>query len=164
MKRNLSIVSLFTFIMIVAMRWEGAALKTPATPRAILDLEFADSPHRLEQVLTAWNPVVVKGNIWLDFLFIVGYVLFLSIAAQYAAMSWPAGPFRKAGLWMARAAYLAGVLDIAENLLMLQSIAGNYTHFSLQLTFYCAAIKFIVAGIIVLYLLFSLPVMIHPKK
>ncbi len=111
--------------MIVVMRWEGASLKTPTTPRAILDLEFADNAHRLNEVLSVWSVAVVKGNIWLDFLFIVSYVLFLSIAAEYSAMKWPAGFGRQLGLFMARAAYIAGVLDISENLLMLQSIAGS---------------------------------------
>ena len=164
MKRNLSISALFTFIMILVMRWEGATLKTPTTPRAILDLEFTDNAHRLNEVLSVWSLGVVKGNIWLDFLFIVSYVIFLSLAAEFTATKWPEGLGRQTGLFMARAAYIAGVLDISENLLMLQSIAGNYTHLSLQLTYYCAAVKFILAGLIVLYLLLSLPIILRQKK
>ena len=146
------------------MRWEGAPLKTPTTPRAILDLEFADNAHRLNEVLSVWSLTVVKGNIWLDFLFIVSYVLFLSIAAEYCAMKWPAGSGRQLGLFMARAAYIAGVLDISENLLMLQSVAGHYSSQSLQLTYYCAAIKFVLAGLILLYILLSLPITLRQKK
>ena len=164
MKKNLSIATIFTFIMIVVMRWEGASLKTPTTPRAILDLEFADNAHRLNEVLSVWSVSVVKGNIWLDFLFIVSYVLFLSLSAEYSAMKWPSGIGRQAGLLMARAAYIAGVLDISENLLMLQSIAGHYTSLSLQLTYYCAAIKFVLAGLILLYVLLSLPIVLRQKK
>ena len=164
MKRNLYIAGLLSFIMIVVMRWEGATLKTPTTPRAILDLEFADNPHRLDEVLSVWSLAVVKGNIWLDFLFIVAYVLFLSLAAEYASMKWPEGTGRQIGLFMARSAYIAGILDISENLLMLQSIVGHYTHLSLQLTYYCAAIKFIFVAVILLYLLFSLPVILRQKK
>lgn len=146
------------------MRWEGASLKTPTTPRAILDLEFADNGQRLSEVLSVWSISVVKGNIWLDFLFIVSYVLFLSMSAEYSAMKWPAGFGRQLGLFMARAAYIAGMLDISENLLMLQSVAGHYTTLSLQLTYYCAAIKFILAGLILLYILLSLPIIIRQKK
>ncbi len=164
MKRNLSIAALLSFLMILVMRWQGAALKTPTTPRAILDLEFADNAHRLNEVLAVWSITVVKGNIWLDFLFIVTYVLLLSLSAEYAAMKWSEGVGRQTGLFMARAAYIAGVLDISENLLMLQSISGHYTSPSLQLTYYCAAIKFILAGCILLYLLLSLPIILRQKK
>jgi hypothetical protein len=40
---------------------------------------------------------------------------------------------------------------------MLQSIQGNYTVTSLQFTFYFAAIKFLLAAIIIVYLIASLP-------
>ena len=60
-------------------------------------------------------------------------------------------------------AFAAGVFDIAENLLMLQSIGGNYTDASLILTWYCAAIKFLVIAVIILYLLLSLPKLLGKK-
>jgi hypothetical protein len=63
-------------------------------------------------------------------------------------MKWPAGIMRQAGLTLARVAYMAGILDIAENLLMLQTIGGNYTTASLSLTYYCAAVKFTLAAIV----------------
>jgi len=56
------------------------------------------------------------------------------------------------------------MFDIAENLLMLQTIGGHYTNASLELTFYCAAIKFLLAGLIILYCIISLlPGLIRKK-
>ena len=49
------------------------------------------------------------------------------------------------------------LFDMAENILMLKSISGHYTAFSLQATFYCAWIKFMILLFILLFLLISLP-------
>lgn len=164
MKKNLSVSAIAALLMFVVMRWQGSSLKTATSPRAIVDLEFADSPQKLHDLLIGWDMSVVKMNVWLDFLFIVAYVAFLSVAAEFCAMKWPAGMGRKAGLWLARLAYVAGILDIAENLLMLQSVAGHFNPASLQLTYYCAAVKFSIAAMVILYLLISLPVAIRKNK
>lgn len=164
MKKNLSVAAVASVWMIIVLRWQGRSLKTPASPGSIIDLEFADTPLRLQELLAVWNISAVKGNIWLDFLFIVCYVLFLSIASEICAMKWREEIMRQIGFTLARIAYMAGMLDIAENLLMLQSIAGNFTPTSLQLTYYCAAVKFILVAVILLYLLVSLPVAIRKNK
>lgn len=164
MKKKLSVSAIAVLCMIICMRIQGSSLKTNTSPRAIVDLEFADTQPRLHELLMRWDISIVKMNIWLDFLFIVTYVLFLSIAAELTAIKWKEGFGQKIGFWLARIAYLAGILDIAENLLMLQSVAGNYTDTSLQLTYYCAAVKFILAGLVVLYLLVSLPVSLRKDK
>ena len=164
MKKNLSVAAVASVLMIIVLRWQGSSLKTLASPRSIVDLEFADTPLRLQELLAGWNISVVKGNIWLDFLFIVCYVLLLSIASEIGAMKWRFEIMRQIGFTLARIAYMAGILDIAENLLMLQSVAGNFTPTSLQLTYYCAAVKFILVGMILLYLLVSLPVAIRKNK
>ncbi|MCW3087854.1 MAG: hypothetical protein JWQ78_1240 [Sediminibacterium sp.] len=71
---------------------------------------------------------------------------------------------RQIGLTLVRVAYIAGLLDIAENLLMLQTLAGNSTTTSLELTYYCAASKFTLVAIILLYLLVSLPIAVRKNK
>ena len=164
MKKKLSVSAIAVLLMIILMRVQGSSLKTSTSPRAIVDLEFADTPQKLQDLILHWDLSVVKMNIWLDFLFIVTYVLFLSIAAEFSAIKWGEGIGQKIGFWMARIAYVAGVLDIAENLLMLQSVTGNFTGSSLRLTFYCAAVKFILAGLVLLYILISLPVSLRKNK
>lgn len=164
MKKNLSIAALATVIMFFILRWEGAPLMSAISPRGIVDLEFADTPQRFNELMNSCNLSVVRGNIWLDFLFIVSYVLFLSLATEASALKWPEGKIRFIGFWLARAAYVAGIMDIAENLLMLQSISGNETVHSLHLTSYCAAIKFFIIGILLLYLIISLPVLLRKTK
>lgn len=164
MKKNLSVATLLSVIMILVLRWQGSSLVTTTSTGGILNLEFAGTPERLAELLSRWDIMVVKINIWLDFLFIVAYVLFLSVAAEICAEKWPERSVpRQTGYFLAKLAYLAGMFDIAENLLMLQSIQGNYSNTSLQFTFYFAAIKFLLAGIIVVYLIASLPFIIRKK-
>ncbi|HJV20169.1 MAG TPA: hypothetical protein VJ552_09860 [Sediminibacterium sp.] len=157
MKKRIAIAAIFSLAVIVLMRVQGAGLKTVITPRGILDLEFANSPARLTTVLAAWDQATVTCNIWIDFLFIPAYVLLLSLSVAAVSVNRGKGFLRNTGAWLERAAYVAGILDIAENLLMLQSIAGNYTPDSLWLTYYCAAIKFAIVCCIMLYLFISLP-------
>lgn len=164
MKKDISVAAIASVLMIAVLRWQGSSLQTVISPGAIIDLEFAKSQHRLVELLSVWNISVVTTNIWLDFLFIVAYTIFLSMASEFCAMKWPGGIMQDMGHTLARVAYMAGILDIAENLLMLQSIAGNFTATSLQLTYYCAAVKFTLAAIILLYLLVSLPVVIRKNN
>ena len=146
------------------MRWQGADLQNTVSLHGIVDLEFANTSQRLYELLSRWELSMVKMNIRLDFLFIVAYTLFFSIASESCAEKWPEKTVpRQAGFFFARVAYVAGVLDIAENLLMLQSINGNFTGVSLQITFYCAVIKFLLLAVIIIYLLASLPFVIRKK-
>ncbi|MBH2004513.1 MAG: hypothetical protein I8H66_07480 [Sphingobacteriia bacterium] len=164
MKKRIAVAAISCLVVIVLMRVQGAGLITALTPRGILDLEFANSPARLTTVLAAWDQATVTCNIWIDFLFIPAYVLFLSLSVAAVSVNRGNGFLRNAGAWLERAAYVAGVLDIAENLLMLQSIAGNYTPDSLWLTYYCAGLKFGIVLCIIVYLLISLPLIFKKNK
>jgi hypothetical protein len=158
MKRKLTLSAAASVVMFMALRIQGAALKTPVSKRAIVDLEFADTPQRVHELFGIWNIETVRCNIWIDFLFIIAYVSFLSMAAAATAEKWKMKGMKKIGLLFSRLAFVAGLLDICENTFMLQTCTGNFTPVSLQLTFYCAAFKFIFAGAIILYLLISLPI------
>ncbi len=160
MKKNLSVASLASVIMFIVLRIQGSELKTPISKRAIVDLEFADTIKRVQELFAVWNLQTVKINVWIDFLFIIAYVSFLSIAARALAAKWEIGFFNQIGIIFSRLAFVAGLLDVCENIFMLQTAVGNYTQISLILTFYCATFKFILAGLIILYLLVSLPKLI----
>lgn len=91
MKKNLSLGVFGFIIMLVIMRFHGASLVTAVSPRAIIDLEFADTPQRVRDLLAHWDPAVVKMNIWIDFAFILSYVYFLFMTAELFALKWPIG-------------------------------------------------------------------------
>lgn len=148
MKRNLLLSFLLVVAMIFVMRWQGSALVTPQSPRGIIDLEFAKTADRLQQLQLFWNSETVLQNIYLDFLFLIGYTWFL-VAACKAVDNSKSTVF--SGL-----AISAGAFDVLENFLMILVWNGRFHPSSLQIVYYAAAIKFILAAIVILYLIFSL--------
>ena len=164
MKQKLLITAFACVLMFAALRWQGASLVTTVSSKGIVDLEMATNPSQIRVLMDTWDLQVAKMNIWIDFLFIVSYVAFLAFAAESASANWKNQGMRIIGLTLARVAVVAGVLDIGENLLMLQTIAGNFTLISLQMTHYFATIKFTLAAIVLIYLLISLPVILRNNK
>ena len=147
----LLLASLFSLIMIIILRWQGKELITALTPSGILALEFANTPEKLSSIVSVWNQDTVRNNILIDFLFIIAYTWFFILGVAKSISQWTSRFMQQLGVIGIRMAFLAGILDIIENILMLQSINGHYSVSSLQLTMYCAAIKF---GIVILLLLF----------
>lgn len=152
-------------IIIVLLRWQGASLTQPATPSGILSLEFANTPDKLELVFQSWmGSSVANINICLDFLFIVAYTSFFLLAIEKACKQWQpvlAWKVRNTLSWLA---LLAAILDIIENILMLQTLNHQYNNYSLQVTWYCAFIKFSIVLVIVAYLLMSILIIFFGKK
>jgi len=164
MRQKLIVAAFASVLMIAALRFQGASLTTLNSSRGIVDLELATKPSQVSALMDSWDLTVVKMNIWLDFLFIVSYVAFLALASEAVSSKWKNQGMRVIGLTLARVALVTGVLDIGENLLMLQTIAGNFTLVSLQLTHYFATIKFTLAAIVIIYLLISIPVILRNTK
>ncbi len=160
MKKNLSLAAIGSVIMFIVLRIQGASLITSISKRGIVDLEFADTYKRVQELFSVWNLQTVKINVWIDFLFIIAYVSFLSIASKLTAAKWRNNSIKQIGFAFSRMAFIAGLFDVCENTLMLQTTAGSFTSISLQFTFYCATFKFILAALIILYLLISLPVIV----
>ncbi|HQR94073.1 MAG TPA: hypothetical protein PLK14_14030 [Sediminibacterium sp.] len=162
-KQPIYIAALFCILMMAALRWQGAVLKTADSPRAIVDLELAKDPEQVQALLNVWSIKDVRLNIQIDFLFIVAYVVFLAMASEGMAAKWTVNSMQFLGWLMARLALVAGFLDVAENLLMLQTIDQSYSPLSLNLTRYAALIKFGFVGLVLLYLLISIPILFKKK-
>jgi hypothetical protein len=164
MRQKLIVAAFACVLMMATLRWQGASLKTTTSLRGIVDLEMATQPRQVQALLDVWDLSVVKMNIWIDFLFIVSYVAFLALASEAVSGKWKNQGLKVIGLTLARVSVVVGVLDIGENLLMLQTIAGNFTVVSLQMTHYFATIKFTLAAIVLIYLLISIPVSLRNSQ
>ena len=150
----------------------GATLKTPATPKGILDLEFAYNTTRTAIVINAWQPSTHEsfGNIkaarlntYLDFIFLFFYSLFLFFACKKIARL-SNGAFSKVGTLLAKAALIAGFLDVLENTGMLITLSGNGTGTIALFTTTCSVIKWALALTAAAYCLTGLMVVISKKK
>ncbi len=159
------LTAIVTLFIIVFLRWQGASLTKPATPLGILALEFANTPDKLAPVLQSWmGSSVANINICLDFLFIAAYTNFFLLAIGKASRQWQSGFSKQIRNTLCWLALLAAVLDIIENLLMLQTLNNQYNNFSLQVTWYCAFMKFSIVLLILIYLLVSIILILLGKK
>jgi hypothetical protein len=156
-----------TAIMIVVMTKTGAALKTPATPKGILDLEFAYNKIKTENVLNAWAPnnstnniSTATNNTYYDFIFLFFYSLFLFYTCKKIAGI----NNNKFGLLIAKGALWAGFLDIFENTGMLITLSGNSSGIIALCTTIISVIKWALAIAAVIYLLVGLIQLLITKK
>ena len=142
------------------MRWQGNSLITPQSPNGVLDLEFAKTPEKFYQLRLFWNERNIRLNIFLDFLFIASYVWFLLAACNFVKSR--ITRIKLTNLFTSLV-IAAGLFDVCENFLMLLVLNGRFSPNILQVVYYCAALKFILAGLTVLYLLLSLPFLFHRR-
>jgi hypothetical protein len=139
--RRLIILLAGTLLMTVVMTIHGASLKTPGTPKGILNLEFAYNTAQASSVLNAWaatsatnNIIQAKMNTWLDFIYLFFYSLFFFHACQLLASSF-SGSIQITGSLLAKGALIAGMLDILENTGMLLTLNGQLSQYTTLLTF-----------------------------
>lgn len=150
-------------VMIVVMTKTGASLKTPATPKGILDLEFAYDTSKAAIVTTAWagdNIAAAKINTYLDFIFLLFYSLFLFFTSDKIARITKSN----AGKLIANGALYAGILDIVENAGMLMTLSGSTSGTTAFLTSACSVIKWILALLAAVYCLGGFIYIITQKK
>ncbi len=146
------------------LRWQGASLFTAQSKGGIVDLEMADTPEKLQYLMDIWNKQVAVNNIYIDFLFIPCYAFFLAVGCQYMAEKVIRPSYQ---IWANRLVKLlavAALFDVVENILMLLSIAGNYTSETLLLTRIIASSKFLLVGLSILYILLGLFSTLLPTK
>ena len=150
-----------TFIMMIVMAKTGATLKTPATPKGILDLEFAYDQTKVATVMAAWadngsinNICVAKENTWLDFIFLIFYSLLLSRVCNMIAISSHA-LWSGTGRLLAKAVLIAGLLDVLENRGMLITLSGNGSGTCAAFTAFSSILKWGIVMITVLYILIA---------
>lgn len=159
-----------TVAMIVMLQIQGKDLSTPQTPLSIVNLELAKTPEEAQAVLAAWKPdassnliAVAHTNVLLDFIFIPFYSLFLFAACRkirYHSTKWQ----KMTGKNFAYGALIAGGFDIVENTFMLQTLHNNYGLFSTFITFVCAAAKFLLAGMALLYVLLGIKRLFRSRR
>ena len=161
MRRQLYLsFTLFVFMLII-MRWQGATLISELTPKGILDLEFARTTSNLLEIQKVWKESDLKSNIYLDNLFIITYCWFLVVACLFIKykLRW-----KKVAKIFIIATITAGVLDICENMLMLSAWYNSSTSSLLEAAYICALIKFLLIGLVLLFIIVGFSYGYYQKK
>ncbi len=153
------VISAGTLVMLIVMAKSGATLRTMATPKGILDLEFAYNGDKAAAVMKAWQNndktdivTAAKINTQLDFIFLLFYSAFLYNGCRIILVYFK-GADANIGLLLANGAIAAGLLDILENIGMLFTLHG-YTNSAIPLaTCSFSIVKWLLALAALLYLL-----------
>ncbi|MEP6711085.1 MAG: hypothetical protein ABJA37_01650 [Ferruginibacter sp.] len=152
-----------TLIMICVMSFSGKPLKNAATPYGIINLELANSAIKVQNILNAWDNDISKNtdviaaakkNTWLDFIFIIFYTsLFYFLCKKLVSFFLKNSGWKHAGNIVSTGAIIAGLLDVGENTGMLKSLNGNVSDNIALFTACCAAIKWMLVFITIIFLI-----------
>ncbi len=161
---NIRLSAIATAFVFLWLRIQGSSLITATSPRGIVDLELAETPSRVNELMSVWNKSIVINNILIDFLFIPSYALFLFLNCLQIAEKFRGHLLCNTGLLVARGIWLAAVLDLVENSLMLMGISGMNSNYICQLTRWAALVKFCWVGLAIVYLLTACFFLMLKKK
>ena len=147
---------ILTLLVLVILTWVGRPLTTPAAPNGIISYEFAGSVLRANGILISWGEagrLHAAFSLGLDFLFIVAYATTIGLACAWAGeiLSKRRWPLARVGLLTAWGVCLAGVLDGIENVSLVVMLLGNVSSPWPQLAAACAAVKFLLIALALLY-------------
>ena len=145
-----------TLLVMVILTWVGRPLTTLAAPSGIISYEFAGSVLRAKEILISWGEagrVHAAFSLGLDFLFILAYMISIGLACTWAGevlrgRGWPLGSL---GTLLAWGVCLAGVLDGIENVGLTTMLFGTVSSPWPQLAAACAAGKFLLIALALLY-------------
>jgi hypothetical protein len=150
-----------TIAMMIVLQRHGAPLKTLGGNK-IIKLELASNREKARTVVEAWRDKnlldVALEDIRFDYAFIALYTAALALTCFYGSIVWGGllgGWLARTGTILGWAMFVAGLMDVLEDLGMTAEIGGNYAVAPLV----CAAssIKWIISIVAVLY---SLPTLV----
>jgi hypothetical protein len=124
-------------------------------PNPIITFERARTAQRSLEIRSTWdrNGQLARAwwNTWLDFLFLASYTAFaLAVLSLTASALRDVGWAGSTAAGLAWLAFLPGMLDVAENVLLLRILAfGSLTDDTLPgVAYWCATLKFGFLGVL----------------
>lgn len=120
-RKALLTLVLIALTCLAGLTYSLQALNQVMAPHNIVAFEFAFTPERAGQMMTAWGEVghaAARQSLWLDFLYMPAYAFFFSGLALFAARS-ASGRWQTLGLWLALTPFVAWAFDAIENVALL---------------------------------------------
>lgn len=150
-----------TLILMVALQRAGAPLVVEGVaPHGIVSFEFAGTVAGARAMIDAWSAVPhgwqhAAFSLGLDYAFLLAYATALALGCHLLAekrrVRFPA--FARWGRRLAAAQFVAAALDAVENAALLRLLWGATAEVWPVLAFACAAVKFVLVGLGLAYLL-----------
>lgn len=139
-----ALITLATLVVGNILQQKGNPLSTQKVPAGILAIEMPWSGEKARAIVEAWGADLVaaaKKQVMVDFLFLLLYPLFFSIACVLLALILPE-KLQLIGLMVSWGVLLAGLLDAIENIAILLMLEGNFATPVPQVATIAAAVKF----------------------
>ncbi len=149
-----------TSAMMVVLGRHGAPLKTKGGYK-IGCLELTPSTDKAKEIIKAWSDKqlldVALEDIRFDYAFIALYTATLALTCFFGAGLF-VGWFARAGTILGWAMFVAGLMDVFENIGMTAEIGGNYA--VAPIVFTVSSIKWLISIVAFLYALPTLVTML----
>jgi hypothetical protein len=138
-------------LLLFAMRTLDTPLKTDAAPSGIVSFELAANHAASQKILNSWSTeakVNAALSLGLDFLFLIGYALFISLACIWVAIALKGDHsiIYNVAVVVAWAQFLAAALDVIENLALIHVLLNSSRKWLPWLARGCAIVKFSIVG------------------
>jgi hypothetical protein len=150
-----------TLLLLVILNMVSAPLNTAAAPYGIISFEFARTQSAAQAMLASWDAAAqlhAAFSLGLDYLYMPLYATAIGLASILAAgvLRDKKMPLAGAGAWLAWALWLAAGFDALENVALLQVLFGSTAALYPALAFWCAAFKFTIIFIGLVYAFWGL--------
>ncbi|HKA21541.1 MAG TPA: oxygenase MpaB family protein [Blastocatellia bacterium] len=148
-----------TGLLFAAAAASTNSLINDAAPWGLLSFELGGSVEATIAVVNSWHDghrIRAGFALGFDFLFMVSLTNLLALASVQAAsrLRTPNSALAKMGSVLAWGQWLAGVLWISQNLLLVTMLTGPVTSPRPEIVYWCGAIKFSLLGLALVYVLF----------
>lgn len=149
--RLMVIAFVMTAILLMVMRTLDAPLRTEAAPDGIVSFELARNYEASRHILSSWDAeakVFAALSLGLDYLFLIVYAFFISLACIRVAESINSAHsfFFIVARVLAWSQFLAAVLDAIENTALIHLLLNSPRRWLPVLSRGCALVKFSIVG------------------
>ena len=145
-------------MVMVGLQVTGAPLINDVSPGGILSFEFAGELAHAQRMVDSWGPIgrVYAGlNLGLDYLFLAVYACAIALGCVLVSRRFYRrnAALANVGIIIARAQFLAAILDCVENYGLIQVLLGTQTGAWPLVAKWCAWPKFLIVGVGLLYVI-----------
>lgn len=151
------IALVLSLVLLIALRILDAPLRTTFAPRGIVSFELAKDADASRQILDSWNAEAKMHaalSLGLDYLFLIVYAVFISLACVQVGQSLRhrSPLLARLGEILAWSQFLAAILDAIENAALISLLFHSKGLWWPAVARGCALIKFTIVGAGLIYI------------
>ena len=157
-KRAFVLLLILTLAVMAALNCFDTHLKTKAAPNGIVSYEFAGNLSTAQNMIKSWGDTgqIYAGlSIGLDYLFLIVYAFTIGLGCVLTGekLSEKFASANIIGSILAWGLIIAAFLDAIENYALIKILVGSVEGFWLTIAWVCAAPKFALVGLGLLYII-----------